>query len=365
MSENTIQPLDPEKLSVVAVAIKLAPLMLLAIAHLPLVLLEYSSLWSKEHYQFFPLALISFACYFQARRLPGTFHWRPICWALVAADIVLLSFGCGLSQLLFGLGLTSGPFAVALGFWLLVWAICLACSDSEIKSSLAYLIVLPLITVRPPLGYDQNLILWLQRVTTSVASEILNFFGYLHMRTGVILEFPGKNFQVADACSGVQSLYAVLFLAAFVTCGYRRRLFHTVVVIASGLLFAGVMNVIRISVIAIGWETSGFDLTFGVTHDVIGYIALFAAAMLVFSADAFLAFCFHPVPDVKGAGITSIYRNPFVTAWNWLFRSSPRSEKSSNGSMAVSSRIIAASSVCAAILCVSCLILQSRNPDLF
>ncbi|MEP3482503.1 MAG: exosortase/archaeosortase family protein [Fuerstiella sp.] len=361
MTENTIQPADDQKPSAVSLVLKFCPFILLAVAHLPLVLTEYSALWDKEHYQFFPLALVSFGCYFYARRLPGRFHWRPICWVLLAIDISLLIYGCGLSQFLFGVGLLTSPLAALVGFWLLIWAICLACSDLEVKSSLAYLIVLPLITVRPPLGYDQNLILWLQRITTSVASEILNFFGYLHMRSGVILEFPGKNFQVADACSGVQSLYAVLFLAAFVTCGYRRKLFHSVIVIASGLLFAGVMNVLRISVIAIAWETSALDLTSGLTHDVIGYVALFAAAMLVFSADAFLAFCFYPVPDVKGAGITSIYRNPFVTAWNWLFRRTLQTEVVGNEVVSLPPRVLAVSSIFAVILCVSCLILQTRN----
>lgn len=361
MSENAIQPKDPKEASELAAALKLLPLVLLAIAHLPLVFTEYSSLWSKEHYQFYPLALISFAVYFRARRLPGAFHWRPICWVLVAIDIALLSFGCGLTNSLMGVGLTRSPFLAVLGFWLMMFAVCIACSDRDVKTSLAYLIVLPLITIRPPLGDDQLLILWLQRVTTSVASEILNFFGYLHLRSGVILEFPGKNFQVADACSGVQSLYAVLFLAAFVTCGYRRKFFHTVIVVASGLLFAGVMNVIRISVIAIAWETSGTDLTSGFAHDVIGYAALFAAAMLVFSADAFLDFCFKAVPDIRGAGITALYRNPFISVWNWLFMPNFRGGQGAPESIPVPSRLIAASSVCAAILCVSCLILQTRN----
>lgn len=283
----------------------------------------------------------------------------------MALDVALLSFGCGLTRLLFGFGLYTSPFLAVLGFWFLTLAIGLACRDREVKTSLAYLTVLPLITVRLPLEIDQSLILWLQRVTSSIASELLNFFGYLHLQTGVILQFPGKSFQVADACSGVQSLYAVLFLAAFVTCGNRRRFFHTALVIASGLLFAGVMNVIRISLIAIAWETSGTDLTFGVAHDVIGYIALFGAAMLVLSADAFWAFCLDPVPDVQGAGITAVYRNPFVAIWNWLMFLVPRDNEAVTGSVAVSNRLIAASFVFASILCVSCLILQSRSLSFF
>lgn len=356
MAENTIPSADSNLQTGVSGVLKLLPLFVLAVAHVPLLLAEYSSLWGKEHYQFFPLALISFGAYFYARRLPGAFNWTPVCWGLVALDVVLLCYSSGLDF---------SPIGGVVGFWLLVLAVCLACSDREVKSSLAYLIILPLITVRPPLGYDLQLILWLQRVTTSVASEILNFFGYLHQRSGVILEFPGMKFEVENACSGVQSLYAVLFLAAFVTCGYRRRFFHTVIVIVSGLLFAAVMNVMRISVIAIAWDSSQTDLTTGFAHDAIGYVALFAAAMLVFSADAFLAFCFEPVPDAKGAGITAIYRNPFISVWNWLFRVSSRKGEQPSPGVSLPPKLHMAATVGAAILCVCCLYFQSRNMNFF
>lgn len=365
MAENTIPATDLSEQSTTLDLMKLLPLIVLAVAHLPLLWEEYGNLWNKEHYQFFPLALISFGVYFRARRLPGVFHWRPLCWGLVAMDLALLCYSSGLLQSVSGIGINVSPIGGVIGFWLLIWAVCLACSDREVKSSLAYLIILPLITVRPPLGYDKTLILWLQRVTTSVASEILNFFGYLHQRSGVILDFPGMKFEVENACSGVQSLYAVLFLAAFVTCGYRRRFFHTVIVIVSGLLFAAVMNVMRISVIAIAWDSSQIDLTSGFAHDAIGYVALFAAAMLVFSADAFLAFCFDPVPDAKGAGITAIYRNPFVGVWNWLFKVKSRQGEKPRAGVFLPRKLQVPVTVISGILCVSCLYLQFRNLNFF
>lgn len=341
------------------------PLLLLAVAHLPVLMSEYSNLWNKEHYQFYPLALISFGCYFYARRLPGRFHWRPICWALVALDACLLIYGSGLLWMLTGVGLNFSPIAGVVGFWLLVWAVCLACSDREVDWSLGYLILLPLITVRLPLNLDQDLILWLQKVTTIVSSELLNFFGYLHSRQGVILDFPGKRFEVENACSGVQSLFAVLFLAAFVTCGYRRRFLHTAIVISCGLLFAGFMNVVRISVIAIAWDTSRIDLSSGVSHDVIGYVALFAAALLVFSADAFLAFCFEPVPDRKGAGITAIYRNPITSLWNWFFKTRTRKQDEPEAVVPLPQQVWLASGLIASVLCVGCLIAQIRYSGFF
>ena len=40
--------------------------------------------------------------------------------------------------------------------------------------------------------------------------------GYLHLRRGNIIELPDKQLLVEEACSGVQSLFTVLFLAVLI-----------------------------------------------------------------------------------------------------------------------------------------------------
>ena len=201
--------------------------------------------------------------------------------------------------------------------WLLAWSV--NQKDDGHSRSLGYLILLPLMTLRLPLNSDQQVIHWLQRITTSIASRSLDHLGMLHAREGNVIEFPGKSFLVAEACSGVQSLFTILFLAALVICLRRRSIAHTVLLMLSGFAFAGIMNVTRVMTIAIAWERHQRDWSVGFTHELLGYCCLGAAAALLMSADAFLEFFLAQVPDFRGLGPVAIFRNPIIAIWNQLF----------------------------------------------
>ena len=285
-------------------------LLFLGVAHLPFVLLQCRRLWSLEYYQFFPFAFAIFGWLFHTRRLRGFWQWDAAGSILVGLDLGLLATGT----------LLNSPWMVYVGALLLCFAVCRSCLDAEYEMSLGYLILLPLITLRPPLAYDVKVITWLQQVTTRVGSRLLNQLGFLHAREGNVLEFPGRRFLVEEACSGVQSLFTVLFLASLIVCGYRRRWLHRVLILLSAVGFAGLMNVIRICAISVAWAQFGRDLSIGWQHDLVGYLALASAAFLVFSADAFMDFIFDTVPDVRGGGVSLLFRNPLIVFWNRIFR---------------------------------------------
>ena len=285
-------------------------LLLLGLAHLPLVLLQCRRLWTLEYYQFFPFAFVIFGWLFHTRRLRGFWKWDAVSSILVGLDLGLLAAGT----------LLNSPWIVYVGALLLCFSVCRSCLDAEYETSLGYLILLPLITLRLPLAYDVKVISWLQEVTTRVGSRLLNDFGFLHIQEGNILEFPGKRFLVEEACSGVQSLFSVLFLASLIVCGYRRRWLHAGLVLISAIGFAGLMNVFRICAISVAWAQFGRDLSTGWQHDLVGYLALASAAFLVFSADAFMDSIFETVSDVRVGGMSPQFHNPLIVFWNHAFR---------------------------------------------
>lgn len=288
-----------------------------AAAHLPFVFIEFRRLWSREYYQFFPFAFVMFGYLLQSRTIRWAFRWDHLNSGLLALDVCLLIGGIVMNS----------PYLVYIGALVLCMVASRSCLDRQYNTSLGYLILLLLIVLRPPLNYDVQVINWLQTVTTKVSSRLLDFMGYMHVREGNILEYPGKRFMVEEACSGVQSLFTVLFLSILIICLNRRRWLHAMLVLLSAAFFAGLMNVARICAIFIAWAESGFDLTEGWQHSGLGYVALGVAAFLVYCADAFWGIVFSAVPDTRGTGVSQIFRNPLIRFWNKRLHVSARTDK--------------------------------------
>ena len=289
----------------------------LLVLHLPLLITYFWILWKQTHYQFFPFAIGAFWWLLATRRSSDPERWTWPTKILIAADLVCLVAGFGMNS----------PWLAAVGLTLGLTAFSMANRDAGYNRRLTYLGLLPLLVVRLPLQYDLQAINWLQRVTTSVASKILHQMGLLHYREGTVLQFPGKTFMVAEACSGVQSLFTILFLAALVICLKRRSIIHGAALLASGAFFAGLMNTTRVITITVAWERYATDWTSGMSHDVLGYACLAMAAMLLLSADAFLGLITDSVPDIAKPGkITWDFLNPITPWWNHLVTVIPISE---------------------------------------
>ena len=278
----------------------------LVAAHLPLLVSYYRQLLRLEHYQFYPLALLCFGWLLYQRFPEHSWKWTRFSSICIALNLILLVPAFYLTSP--WLGAVAGLF-----FGL---AVCRALRNEESGDSLIYLTLLPLMTIRLPLGLDMEAIHWLQRLTTTMASNVLNFFELLHLREGNVLEFPGKKFLVEEACSGVQSLFTVFFIATLIICVSRRPWFRSLLILASAFCFAGVMNIVRICAISIGWQQYRLDLSTGWQHDAIGYATLALAATLVFSTDAFLGLMLSPIPDGLAVPNDSGVRNPLTALWN-------------------------------------------------
>jgi exosortase len=285
-----------------------ALILVLAAVHLPFVARYWTGLWQLQHYQFFPFALLAFAWLVVTRGSQEKRRWTFVPLALIGLDLLCLVAGIALNS----------PWIIAVGLLCCCTACCLNIRDEGFERSLFYLAILPALTIRLPLNTDEQVIHWLQRVTTVAASALLNQLHVLHLREGNVLQFPGKSFLIAEACSGVQSLFAILFIAALVTCVQRRPLIQGVLLLGAGFLFAGVMNVVRVMTIAIAWQTRGIDLSNGTVHEVLGYCCLILAALLVMSMDQLLCLVLAPVPDERCNGAAGRFRNPVTFVWNEL-----------------------------------------------
>ena len=284
------------------------PFLILIVAHLPFLLRDLSTTWGQSHYQFFPFAFIAFFGLLWSRQHSG--NPRPLLIVgLIIVDMLLLFTSVAVRS----------PWLASFGFWHLLLALAISRKDRETGTSLAYLAFLPFLAIRLPANTDLLIIQRLQDLTSSVASNVLNLIGCLHLRQGNVITLPSRTLLVEEACSGVQSLFTLLFLAVLICCWKRRSPFHAGVVLAGAVFFAGFMNVFRVIAIVLAEHWWQWDLTAGWLHDVVGYVVLGISAGLVYNFDYFLLGFTATVPDNGLNNPDAVWRNPYVAAFNQLF----------------------------------------------
>ena len=134
-----------------------------------------------------------------------------------------------------------------------------------------------IITVRLPVVFDQTLIHWLQSVSSQSASHLLDLTGIPHLATGNVIEIkPGKLF-VEEACSGVDSFYALCAVALMLAVWQQRGFLVSTLTILSVPLWAWFGNLIRLYVLAYLYNNWDINLTEGWPHTILG-LAIFAIA---------------------------------------------------------------------------------------
>ena len=295
---------------------------LLSVCFFP-VLREYlSQLWGREYYQFFPFALATtfWFAISRATRMPDL-PASPLHQSCRAAV-----FLCG-SVLTLWASLRHSPLVGFLGFVLYIGLLLDQWKEQAVARRLFYTLLPTLLVIRPPFNFDETAIQYLQQLTSSFASDFLNALRIDHILIGnVIQPMTGPALLVEEACSGVQSLFTVMFIAAFIGVSREYSVVRTLLLISSAVFWALLMNIGRVMAIAIAQTQLSLDLTAGWRHDAVGYAAMLLAIPLLLSTDRFIQFLFGGIPDDP-----RIYEriNPFVSSWNLLFTAPSRARKKS------------------------------------
>ena len=284
---------------------------LLGFTHLPLLLVYFAGLANHDHYHFFPFALVALF-WFGWQRV----DWQDVSFSkmsriLIAIDLLLLLGSC----------LLNSPWLASAGFLCLVTAVSrfpLRQEHPPFELPLLFLTV-----VRPPVGADVQLIQALQPLTSRLSGNVLDRLEIRHVVWGNLIELPGRTLFVEDACSGVQSLFALVFVAVFIVAWHKRPPLHAVLMLITAPVCALAMNVARVAMIAAAWSEFQLDLSAGVPHEFLGYLLLLIATLLLLSADRLFACIGGPVPMSYFSQHGSTTANPFSFLWNRLWNTLP------------------------------------------
>lgn len=255
------------------------------LAGLPLAIMHLMNLWADPKYQFFPMVLGVCGVLFY-RRWPrdqqaGLDQCQPIDLALLAAGVVTVSAAVALFS----------PWLGFLSVMLMLAGVIRRFAGRELWGPWALLwLCLPL-----PLDLDLKLSLALQRLTSEIAGGVLDLFGVLHVREGIILELPGRRLMVEEGCSGVHSLFALIALAAIWTVAARRTIWHSISMLLAGLFWAVSLNAVRVLAIVVAFSAFDIDLSSGWKHEVLGMATFLIAVGLIASTDKLMRFILSPI----------------------------------------------------------------------
>jgi len=236
-------------------------LVLPLVALSPLIYMQCRILMQKPHLQFFPLAVAASVYFFrESKDLRGNGNLRT--WALGAWVLSMMS---ALLALYYGSPWLAHFVAITIvGAWALV-----------ARSGLSLLRIigicgLLMVTLPAPLGWDKRLINGLQSLSSFACSRLMDLTNIVHVRRGNIIEVPSKPLFVEEACSGVDSQYALMAVAGVLLLIGQATWWVSLVTIVTVPIWAILGNLLRIYLIVLGLEWFGVDLSHGTTHTFLG-----------------------------------------------------------------------------------------------
>jgi len=222
-------------------------------------------------------------------------------WIPASTPRSLLALSPGLGLLVLGSAVGS-PWLAVIGMvfgWL---AVIYLCGSRYAVKVLGPVWSLSLLLVPLPLGWDERLSVHLRRVSTDWTHYLLDLLGVINRQYGSVIEVSGKKLFVADACSGVHSLFVLIAAALTIGIVNRRRWYQTISLL--GLAFGLVIleNVARLSSVALAWG-QGIDLSEGTPHEVLGGCLFAISLLLLLSFDQGIQFVLP-----KGLSLSGIIR---------------------------------------------------------
>jgi exosortase len=143
---------------------------------------------------------------------------------------------------------------------------------------LLYPLSILILMIAPPTFIYERLTLSLQLLASRIGEVCLEALGYSVLREGNILELVGMKLSVEEACSGIRSLLAILFMCVLYNYFFvEGKLMRTLILVLS-VPIAILGNAARIVLTGIASQYNP-ELVKGVAHETLGYITVLVAAV--------------------------------------------------------------------------------------
>lgn len=244
---------------------------LLGIAFWPILTSMYGSWFDDRSYMEHGILVIPAAAYmvWTKRETLAKIPQRPSRWG-----IPLLIWGALQGTL--GV-IASWPWMGRTAFLISLIGSIAAIYGMRMVRELAYPLCTLLLMITPPASLYGRLTLSLQLLASRLGETFLEALGYSVLREGNILELVGIKLSVEEACSGIRSLFSILFLCTLYNFFFVRGNFTKGLILVMAVPIAILGNAGRILATGIASQYNR-NLTQGISHEMFGYIAIIVAA---------------------------------------------------------------------------------------
>lgn len=135
----------------------------------------------------------------------------------------------------------------------------------------------------------------LKQYISEIVEQVLYTAGYPIARTGVMLTIGQYQMLVADACSGLNTMFSLSALGLlFMYLTARASVLHNLIMLAGILPIAFVANIIRVLVLMLVTYHFGDEAGQGYLHGAAGIVLLLSALSVLLLLDAALAWIIKP-----------------------------------------------------------------------
>src|SRR5262249_8012328 len=121
------------------------------------------------------------------------------------------------------------------------------------------------------------------------SSPVLDLLGVYHLREGNVIRLADRRLLIEEACSGIQSLLAVLAGTIFLLIWTRRPLRRGIVLVATAIVWVFRRTIVRIVAAAYMADRGPFDLSGGWAQGALGVAVFIVARGLTAATDSLLS----------------------------------------------------------------------------
>jgi exosortase A len=206
-----------------------------------------------------------------------TGHWSGVVW--IIGGLLFLFLG----------NLATEFFIMRFSLLIVVGGIILFLLGTPLLKKLSFPLGYLIFMIPIPSIFLDRITFPLQLFASKVAAASLDLMGIPALREGNVIQLANTNLEVAEACSGIRSLIALMALAVAFAYFSQRSTFKRVLLVLSTVPIAVIANALRVSGTGILAHYYGDSMAQGFFHSFSGWLLFVIAFICLIGVSALLA----------------------------------------------------------------------------